>query len=118
MTTGNVFQNNDDFVSFSKGQMVFEADEAGDVMYVVIEGKLQILVGDKVVETVGPEGIVGEMALIESEPRSATVLALTDCTLFPISQRRFTFLVQEKPYFALEVMRVMARRLRLMDMRI
>ncbi|HEU5100134.1 MAG TPA: Crp/Fnr family transcriptional regulator [Roseiflexaceae bacterium] len=60
----------------------------------------------------GPGGIVGEMALIDDRPRSATAVAATDCRLVPIDERRFTFLVQQTPMFALAVMRVMAERLR------
>jgi CRP-like cAMP-binding protein len=54
----------------------------------------------------------GEMALIDREPRSATAVAETDCELVVIDKRRFWFLVQETPYFAEIVMRVMADRLR------
>ena len=54
----------------------------------------------------------GEMALIDREPRSATAIAETDCELVVIDKRRFWFLVQETPYFAEIVMRVMADRLR------
>jgi CRP-like cAMP-binding protein len=52
------------------------------------------------------------MALVDSAPRSADAVALTDVTLVPVSERQFLFLVSETPYFALNVMRLMARRLR------
>jgi CRP-like cAMP-binding protein len=84
-------------------------------MYAVSEGEVDILVHGKVVETVGPGGILGEMALIDTKPRSATAIAQTDCKLVPISEKRFTFLIQQTPHFALQVMRVMAERLRRMD---
>ena len=54
----------------------------------------------------------GEMALVDSEPRSAEAVARTDCKLVPINKKRFAFLVTETPFFALEVMQVMANRLR------
>jgi hypothetical protein len=56
--------------------------------------------------------IFGEMALIDSEPRSATAVAITDVELVPISEKQFLFLVSQTPYFALTVMRVLAQRLR------
>ncbi|HXQ21148.1 MAG TPA: cyclic nucleotide-binding domain-containing protein, partial [Candidatus Acidoferrales bacterium] len=68
-----------------------------------------------VVETMGPGGILGEMALIDQNPRSATAVAKTDCTLVPVNEARFKFLVKQVPAFSLEVMRVMASRLRKMD---
>jgi CRP-like cAMP-binding protein len=84
-------------------------------MYVIKEGEVDILVNDKVIETVGPGGIVGETALIDTHPRSATVVAKTDCQLVPIDEKRFTFLIQQTPYFSLQVMRVLVERVRRMD---
>jgi CRP-like cAMP-binding protein len=52
------------------------------------------------------------MALIDNSPRSATAIAKTDCKVVPLDQRRFQFLVQETPFFALQVMTIMATRLR------
>ncbi len=52
------------------------------------------------------------MALIDSEPRSATAVAVTDVELVPVSEKQFLFLVSQTPYFALKVMRVLAQRLR------
>jgi CRP-like cAMP-binding protein len=69
------------------------------------------------VETVGEGGIIGEMGLIDRGPRSATAIAKTDCKLVPLNEQRFTFMVQETPNFALQVMRIMADRLRRMDAR-
>ncbi len=63
-------------------------------------------------ETLEADGIFGEMALIDDSPRSATAIALTDVTLAPIKENQFLFLVQNTPFFALSVMRVLAHRLR------
>ncbi len=97
------------------GETVFSEGEPGEVMYVVKEGEVDIRVRDRTVETVGPGGIIGEMALIDHQPRSATAVARTECQLVPINEARFAFLVQETPFFALDVMRMMVRRLRKMD---
>jgi CRP-like cAMP-binding protein len=84
-------------------------------MYVVLEGEVDILIHGKIVNTVGPGGLFGEMALIDTRPRSATAVTRSDCKLVAISAKRFAFLVQQTPNFALHVMRVMAGRLRHMD---
>jgi CRP-like cAMP-binding protein len=52
------------------------------------------------------------MALIDNSPRSATAVASTDVVLVPVSEKQFLFLVSQTPFFALMVMRVLARRLR------
>jgi CRP-like cAMP-binding protein len=75
------------------------------------------LLGKTVVETAGQGSFIGEMALIDDEPRSASARARSDCRVFPIDEARFQSLVMETPFFALQLMKTLARRLRLMDAR-
>ena len=102
-------------VAYQKGEVIFERGAVADRMYVVAEGEVEIAIGDTILDVVGPEGIFGEMALISQEPRSATARARSDCRIVEIPEKRFLFLTQQTPFFALEVMRVMARRLRRRD---
>ena len=97
------------------GKIIFAQGDPGDVMYVVLEGQAQIMIDGKLVETVRPGGILGEMALIDAAPRSATAIAKTQCVLVPTDEKRFADLIQRRPEFALHVMRVLANRLRRMD---
>jgi CRP/FNR family cyclic AMP-dependent transcriptional regulator len=99
------------------GQVLFEKGDTGHEMYVVRSGEVQIIDGNHVFETVGPGGIVGEMALVDGGPRSATVRASLASEVVPIDEKRFLFLVQQTPHFALRVMRVMSARLRAMNAR-
>ena len=111
----NMFQYEQNYEAFSAGQTIFQEGEPGEIMYVVQEGEVNILHRDHLLETVGPGGILGEMALIDATARSATAVAKTDCKLVPINQARFKIHVHHSPYFALQVMRVMADRLRQMN---
>ena len=97
---------------FAAGQTIFSEGESGNRMYIVRSGSVDILVNGALVETVEPNGIFGEMAVVDGGPRSATARAQTACELAPIDQRTFVLMVDEAPYFALNVMRVMANRLR------
>ena len=115
MTTINLFQHSEDTVSYEAGQAIFQAGDEGDYVYVVINGEVDLILGEKIVETVGPGGILGEMALIEKKPRIASAVARTDCRLIRIGEKQFMFLIQVTPYFALQLMRVMAERLRRVD---
>ena len=110
-----LFPNPEYYVPFTPGQIVFSEGHAGDVMYVIGEGQVEIVVGNQVIETLGRGEILGEMALIDTKPRSATAVAKTTCKLAPINRKRFNFLVQQTPSFALDVMQIMAARLRRMD---
>jgi len=104
--------------SFAGGQSIFNQGEPGDTMYVVIEGEVDLLVNGRLVEKLVAGGVLGEMALLDIAPRSASAVARTACKLVPVNQQRFSLLVQHKPDFALEIMRVMAGRLRQMDARL
>lgn len=97
---------------YEAGAVVFEAGQTGEVMYIVQEGQVEIRAGDRVLETVEPGGIFGEMALIENAPRSASAVTTTGCRLLLVSQKQFLFMVDETPFFAIEVMRSMSARLR------
>lgn len=100
------------------GEVIFRQGEEGKYMFVVKSGEIQIKLGDRVVETVGHGGIIGEMAMLDNSARSASAVAGTDCEVVPIDLRRFLFLLQQTPFFAIEVMRVMVRRLRAMNLRV
>jgi CRP-like cAMP-binding protein len=100
---------------FEPRQVIFEEGEAGTLMYVVIDGEVEVRIGGRIVETLGPGEPFGEMALIDHEPRVATVVAKTPCRLAVIPEKRFLLMIRETPDFALEIMRAMADRLRKMD---
>ena len=84
-------------------------------MYVLLEGEIDISLGDLVLEAAGPGALIGEMALIDDSPRTANAVAKTACRLAQIDRRRFHFLVQQTPHFATHVMKTLADRLRHMN---
>ena len=104
--------NNIEARTFKAGSIIFrEGDEASE-LFVIKSGQVRVQIGNRTIRELGAESIFGEMALIDSEPRSATVAAITDVELVPVSEKQFLFLVSQTPYFALKVMRVLAERLR------
>jgi CRP/FNR family cyclic AMP-dependent transcriptional regulator len=115
MVTIDLFRNEEDTQPFAAGQKIFGEGDSGDVMYVVVEGQVDLQVKGRLVEELGPGGVLGEMALIDTGTRSATAVAKTDCKLVAISEKRFQFLVRQTPNFALQLMRIIADRLRRMD---
>ncbi len=94
------------------GQVIFEAGDPGSEMFIVRTGSVELKIGDTPLETVEQGGIFGELALVDPAPRSATAIAGPDCTLVLLDASAFNDLVRRVPSLALEVMRVMARRLR------
>ena len=105
--------NSIDTLRVRAGGVIFREGEQADELFVIKSGYVSIRVGNREITDLTTDSIFGEMALIDSEPRSATAVAITDVELVPVSEKQFLFLVSQAPYFALKVMRTLAQRLRL-----
>lgn len=112
MDLRNLFRNDDNVVEVAAGSILFSEGDPGDVMYVVLDGQIEVQIGGQSVDLVEPGDILGELALIDDEPRSATAIATKDARLVQVDERKFLFMVQQTPFFSLQVMRVLAARLR------
>jgi len=101
--------------TFKAGETIFKEGDPATELYVIQSGRVEIRLGNRLLNTLSERHIFGEMALIDAAPRSATAIAATDVTLVPVSEKQFLFLVAQMPFFALNVIRVLARRLRAMN---
>lgn len=102
-------------VSRRPGETIVEADTPGSCLFVLTSGEALVKVGDIVLETVSKGGIMGEMAMLDDSPRSANVVAGTQCEVVSIDRERCLTLFREKPVFATELMKLIVRRLRAMN---
>ncbi|MDX1616218.1 MAG: SpoIIE family protein phosphatase [Candidatus Promineifilaceae bacterium] len=100
--------------SFEDGQVIFEAGQRGETMYVILAGQVAITLGDQQIDLLEVGSLFGEMALVDEKPRSATATAVGATSLARIDQTAFAELVQQSPAFALDVMAIMSQRLRRM----
>lgn len=110
-----LFSNNPDIVRVPAGRPLFQAGDPGDLMYVLTVGAAEVIVNNRTIESLQPGNIIGEVSLIAPGPRSATVIAVTDCEFVQVDKKRFHYLVQQTPFFATQVMQVLAERLRHTD---
>ncbi|EDY80746.1 cyclic nucleotide-binding domain protein [Verrucomicrobiia bacterium DG1235] len=108
----NILKHAGEPTPFSKGSVIFKKGDAGESMYLVSSGKVDIVADGNVVETLTDGDIFGEMALIDHQVRSADAVANTDCGVICIDERRFLFMTENTPQFALQMMRLVAARLR------
>jgi CRP-like cAMP-binding protein len=99
-------------LSFAAGSIVFNQGDAGSCMYIVQSGVIEMVIGDKVIETIGPNEVLGYMSMIDEAPRSSTARVRETCELSVIDARTFRFMVDEVPNFALYIMAALARRIR------
>ena len=94
------------------GDVIFNIGDPGTEFFVVRDGQVAIRLSNRTLQVMERGEIFGEMALVDAEPRSATAIAETDCVIVPVSEKQFLFMVDEAPYFALSVMKVLVARLR------
>jgi CRP/FNR family cyclic AMP-dependent transcriptional regulator len=92
--------------------------QTGIRMYAVLEGRVAISIGGRVVERLGPGGVFGEAALVNQRERMASAIAETDCMLLPIERKAFLALVKLSPKFANTILSSLAERLRFLTARL
>ena len=97
---------------YKAGDVIFREGDVANELFIIQSGEVEIRLGNRVLEKLPQYSIFGEMALIDAAPRSATAVAASDVKLVPVGEKQFLFLISNTPHFALNVMRVMARRLR------
>ncbi|HEX3846221.1 MAG TPA: cyclic nucleotide-binding domain-containing protein [Steroidobacteraceae bacterium] len=112
MPTFEILSREPDIRLFNQDDTIFREGDAGNCMFAVVEGTVDIVLNGKVVEHVGAGSVFGEMALIDHQARSATAVAATSCRLAAIDEKRFLRLVEITPRFALQIMQVISQRLR------
>ena len=115
MNPAELFRQETDTMQLGPGDFLFREGDKRDKMFVVLEGEVDVRLGDYVVETAREGALIGEMALIDDSPRAANAVAKSACRLAAIDQRRFHFLIQQHPHFATHVMKELAARLRNMN---
>ncbi len=94
-------------------RVIFQEGAAALLMYVILEGNMITIVGDQVVRRSGAGDIVGEIALVDQKPRTASVVAETRCSLLAINRQTLLDLVQTLPAFGIALLRILASRSRL-----
>jgi CRP/FNR family cyclic AMP-dependent transcriptional regulator len=109
--------------SAPRGSVIMAAGDQIDSLYIVISGRLKVMMGDAdgkevILSLIGPGEFFGEMGLIDDSPRSASVVAIEPCELVSISKRDFKNCLAENFEMATAVMRGLVRRLREADRKI
>jgi CRP/FNR family transcriptional regulator, cyclic AMP receptor protein len=93
------------------GTVLCKEGEIGHEFFVIVDGKVKITRKGRTVATRGGPDFVGEIALLEDIPRTATVTAQTPLRLFVLTRRDFRHLLDENPSVERKVLRALARRL-------
>src|SRR2546425_10487305 len=97
---------------FAEGVVIFVEGQAAGEMYIVRNGTVTLRRGGEILKTLDPGEIFGEMGLIDHAPRTATAVAGPGCRLTAIDELTLNRLAPKGPRFALELLRLVVRRLR------
>ena len=119
-TASAFFESGGSSESVPQGEIIFVEQQQlgsqvqeGAKMYLLVEGKVRLVIGKKIIDTLRPGEIFGEMAVISEMPRSATAMAKSACRLLSIGRDQFHEALGSTPEFALMLMSIMINRLRL-----
>jgi CRP/FNR family transcriptional regulator, cyclic AMP receptor protein len=106
-----------------KGYVVFQEGEEGDALYIIVNGKVRVMIYDDegreyILDIIGKDGFFGELSLIDELPRSANIITIEDSTFLVIKRVEFSKLLIDNPVLTLSIMKTLSKRLRAADERI
>jgi CRP-like cAMP-binding protein len=96
---------------FDAGAAIVSAGEPGHGFYLILDGRLEVKQGGRVIATLGPGDYFGELALIRETPRSATVVATDPTTCLALTRWDFKGIVVANPSIAIRLLETVANRL-------
>jgi CRP-like cAMP-binding protein len=99
-------------VEVSHDEMIFKKDDLGDSLYIIVSGKVRVHDGDRVLNYLEARDVFGEMALLDPQPRLASVTAVEETQLLRLGQESFFQLIDERGEVARGIIHVLAGRLR------
>jgi len=99
-------------IDVQAGNTVFQLGESGATMYVILSGRIDMVNGDRVIESLGAQQAFGMMSLIDTLPRTATALVSEDAQLAVIDRKKYQFMLHELPSFAVFLIQTLANRVR------
>jgi CRP/FNR family cyclic AMP-dependent transcriptional regulator len=104
-----------DEVTVPAGHVIVDQGQTGREAFVIVSGSATVRRNAKKVATLGEGAVIGELSLLDHGPRTATVIADTECTLFVIDQRHFVGVIEEVPAIAHKIMASLAAKVRDFD---
>jgi len=99
-------------VEFKSGDKIFEKGDAGNSLYIIISGQVRVHDGEHTLNFLGERDVFGEMALLDPEPRVASVTAVEDTRMLRLDQEPFFELMEDRIEVARGIIKVLSRRLR------
>jgi CRP-like cAMP-binding protein len=104
-----------DELTLPAGRVLCEQGKVGREAFIIVGGTAEVRRNDRKVATLGPGDYVGELALLDHGPRTATVTAQTELDVLVLGAREFAALVDQVPAIAHKLLKALASRVRELD---
>ena len=101
-------------VELEPGQVAFEKGDVGDSLYIIVEGRVRVYDGERTLTELGERDVFGELALLDPEPRFASIAALVRTRLLRLDRDAFSELMEGNIEVVRGVLRILCERLRQM----
>ncbi len=105
-------------IAYDKGSYIVNEGELGKELYIIIEGEVEVVSSGVRIDKMTSGASFGEMSIIDSQPRSADVVAIEDVLLLKIERDDFYEILKQREEVALGVIRVLNRRIRNLNLRL
>lgn len=115
MNFASIFKNELTRQNFSAGEFLIRQGEPNDKMFIILSGELEVRVGGKAVASLKEGDLFGELSMIDKEPASGDIVALSDGEFVTLDERRFLVVSQQNPFFTMGLLRVVTAKLRAMN---
>ncbi len=104
-----------DEITMADGTVIVDQGQLGREAFVILNGTVIVRRRDRKIATLGPGDVVGELALLDHGPRTASAICDGTCTLFVLDQRHFRGVIEDHPTIAMKLLATLAGRIRDMD---
>ena len=115
MNFASIFRNEPTRQSFVPGDVLIREGAANDKMFVILGGELEVSVGGRPIARLGEGNVFGELSMIDKEPASGDVIALSVGEFVTLDERRFLVVATQNPFFTLGLLRLLSAKLRAMN---
>ena len=102
-------------VGFPSNHLIFSQGQEGRSLYIVVSGQVKVHIGDRNLATLGQGACFGEMAVFDAEPRSASITTLEACDCLLLTQQQLYEAIDETPEIAINIIRLLSRRIRTLN---
>jgi CRP/FNR family cyclic AMP-dependent transcriptional regulator len=104
-----------DEITMAAGTVIIDQGQLGREAFVILGGHVTVKRNQRKVATLGVGDVVGELALLDHRPRTASAICEDDCTLFVLDQRHFRRVLEQHPSIAMKLLTSLAERIRDLD---